>query len=119
MAQFGIPAIPLSQKFPWARLPIPDDPVIASNEKGTLSFASSGKNTRSNQLFINLNDNKYLDAQGFTPIGRIIEGIDILEKIYTGYGDEPKQGKINKLGNEYLTKEFPDLTYMQTMSIIT
>ena len=93
-------------------MPIPDDQVAASNVRGTLSFASSGKNSRSNQLFFNIHDNTYLDKEGFAPIGKIIQGVEILDSIYTGYGEKPNQGQANKFGNEYLTKEFPELSYM-------
>lgn len=116
--QFGIPAVPLSKVHPWARLRIPDDPVATSNVRGTLSFASSGKNSRSNQLFFNINDNAYLDKEGFAPIGRIIEGVELLDKVSTEYGDKPNQGKGNKLGNEYFKNDFPGLTFMESVRVI-
>jgi peptidyl-prolyl cis-trans isomerase A (cyclophilin A) len=93
--------------------------LATSNVKGTLTFASSGKNSRSNQLFFNLHDNGYLDKQGFSPIGRITQGIELLDKIYTGYGDKPNQGKINSIGNSYLAETFPELTYMESVRIVS
>ena len=108
----------MAKTHPWARLRIPDDPVVTSNVRGTLSFASSGKNSRSNQLFFNINDNAYLDKEGFAPIGRIIEGVELLDIIYTEYGDKPNQGKGNKLGNEYFKSNFPELTVMESVKVI-
>jgi len=110
MVQFGIPAIP-SKKYKTA---LNDDPVIKTNARGTITYATSGPNTRTTQMFINTrkDGNKFLDAQGFAPIGEVIQGMDLVDQIYGGYGEKPNQGKIQKRGNEYLDKEFPLLSYI-------
>lgn len=110
IVQFGIPAIPGNGD----KTPIKDDPVVYSNDRGTLTYATSGPNTRTTQLFINTRDggNKFLDGQGFSPFGEIIQGMDLVDQIYDGYGEKPNQGKIQRKGNEYLDKEFPLLSYV-------
>jgi peptidyl-prolyl cis-trans isomerase A (cyclophilin A) len=110
MVQFGISAIPKSEEM----TPIKDDPVIKSNARGTITYAMAGPNTRTSQLFINTRQggNAFLDNQGFSPFGEIIEGMDIVDQIYSGYGEKPNQGKIQNRGNEYLDKEFPLLSYV-------
>ena len=110
IVQFGIPSIP-SNKY---QTPIKDDPVTQTNARGTLTFATSGSNTRTTQLFINTNTkgNAFLDKQGFAPIGVITKGMDLVDQIYAGYGEKPNQGKIQNKGNEYLDKDFPLLSYI-------
>lgn len=112
IVQFGIPAIP-SNKY---KKPIKDDPVIETNARGTITYATSGPNTRTTQMFINTstgrNGNKFLDSQGFAPIGEVIEGMDLVDQIYAGYGEKPGQGKIQNRGNAYLDEEFPLLSYI-------
>ena len=114
VVQFGIPAVP-SNKY---KKPIKDDPVIETNARGTLTYATSGANTRTTQLFINTRKggNKFLDNQGFAPIGVVTKGMDLVDQIYSGYGEKPNQGKIQNKGNEYLDKEFPLLTYISQTS---
>jgi len=123
MAQFGINGDPATNKR-WSR-PIPDDPVIESNRKGTLTFAmTSAPNTRSAQLFINTVDNRRLDGAGFAPFGRVVEGIEVVEKLYNGYGEGPPegrgpdQGRMGAEGNAYLNRSFPRLDSIITARII-
>jgi peptidyl-prolyl cis-trans isomerase A (cyclophilin A) len=110
VVQFGIPANPANQK----KTPIKDDPVTQTNARGTLTYATSGPNTRTTQLFINTRQkgNAYLDKQGFSPFGEIIEGMEYVDQIYAKYGEKPNQGKIQQQGNAYLDKEFPLMSYV-------
>ena len=123
MAQFGIASNPsLNDKFST----LLDDPVKESNDRGTVSFAISGPNTRSTQLFINTNTggNKFLDRQGFSPFGKVIDGMDIVDRLYNEYGEGqpdgegPNQGKIYERGNEYLEKDFPKLSYIVSTTFL-
>jgi peptidyl-prolyl cis-trans isomerase A (cyclophilin A) len=122
IAQFGINGDP-ENNTRWERA-IPDDPVKESNRKGTLSFATGGPNTRTTQLFINTRDNRQLDAMGFTPIGHVVEGMDVVEKLYSGYGEGapdgrgPMQGRIEREGNAYLNRYFPRLDSIITARIV-
>lgn len=112
IVQWGIPG---DKKLTgrWQSMRIPDDPVKETNARGTITFATSGPNSRTSQVFINFKDNPSLDKQGFAPFGRVIEGMDIVDAIYDGYGGDPDQGKIQEKGNQYLRKEFPKLSYIR------
>jgi cyclophilin family peptidyl-prolyl cis-trans isomerase len=116
VVQFGMPADPKRGKeFPQ----IKDDPVKGSNKRGTVTFATSGRNTRTTQLFINLGDNARLDSMGFSPIGVVVEGMEFVDKINSEYGERPDQGQITQNGNEYLQKSFPRLSYISRAYIIS
>lgn len=115
IAQFGIPGDPQIATR-WMRDTIPDDPVRESNTRGAVTYAMTGPNTRTTQLFVSLGDNSRLDAEGFAPIGRVITGMDVVDALYAGYGEESgggmRTGKQEKLftgGNPYLDAEFPKL----------
>ncbi len=98
---------------------IPDDPVAGTNARGTLTFAATSEpNTRSAQLFINYGDNARLDSMGFAPLGRVVSGMGVVDKLYAGYGESPDQARIAESGNAYLTKEFPKLDYIKTARIM-
>lgn len=107
IAQFGLPS-----KFMKELDPIEDDSRKVSNKKGTLTFANAGPNSRTSQLFVNLADNsERLDDSGnFCPIGFVIDGFDVVEKFYAGYGEQPNQGLIIARGNEYLDAKYPKLS---------
>jgi peptidyl-prolyl cis-trans isomerase A (cyclophilin A) len=114
IVQFGIAADPdVSRR--WAQSEFPDDSVRESNRKGTVVFATAGPNTRTTQMFINTRDNGRLDGMGFAPIGRVVEGLDVVEKLYSGYGEGapqgsgPAQDRIEREGNAYLNRWFPQL----------
>jgi peptidyl-prolyl cis-trans isomerase A (cyclophilin A) len=123
MVQFGINADPKMSQL-WQFATIPDDPVKQSNTKGRLTFAKRPiPNSRSTQLFINLANNSRLDADGFAPIGEVVEGMDIVEKLYTGYGEGapnghgPAQDRIQLEGNAYLARDFPRLDYINKATV--
>ncbi|HUB86271.1 MAG TPA: peptidylprolyl isomerase [Verrucomicrobiae bacterium] len=123
MCQFGISGDPaISAK--WRDANIPDDPVKGSNTRGTITFATAGPNTRTTQLFINFADNTGLDAQGFSPFGKVIDGMDVVDKINSEYGDGPPNGAgpdqslIQMEGNAYLKKDFPNLDYIKSATIL-
>lgn len=117
VAQFGISGDPKISAL-WKEAKIGDDPVKESNKRGKIAFATAGENTRTTQLFINYKDNSRLDDMGFSPFGEVIEGMDIVDKLYAGYKERPNQGKIQKDGNEYLKKNFEKLDYIKTARVL-
>ena len=127
IVQFGIPAKP-SVAAVWKRANIADDPVKQSNRKGTIVFATAGPGTRTTQLFINLNNNAALDSQGFSPFGKVVEGMDVVQNLYSGYGEDssidprgrgPHQDLVASQGKAYLDKNFPRLDSIKSATIVT
>ena len=117
IVQFGINGDPKVQAK-WRENVIKDDPVIRSNTKGTLTYATAGPNTRTTQLFINFGDNKFLDQQGFSPFAKIVSGMDVVAKLNAEYGERPNQNYIQQLGNRYLNESFPKLDYVKKATIV-
>jgi peptidyl-prolyl cis-trans isomerase A (cyclophilin A) len=123
VAQFGLSAKPEISRV-WASATFKDDPVTQSNLAGYLTFATAGPNTRTTQLFINLADNQNLDGMGFAPFGKVIEGMDVVQKFYSGYGEGapsgrgPDQSRITNEGKAYLDKSFPLLDSIKTAVIV-
>ncbi len=116
MVQFGIHGDPAIQKN-WANANIQDDAKSQSNKKGFVTFATRGPNTRTTQVFVNFKDNGFLDAQGFTPFGQVVSGMEIVEHINSQYGEKPNQGSIQSEGNAYLNKDFPKLDFVKKATI--
>ena len=97
---------------------IADDPVTQSNKRGTLTFATSGPDSRTTQLFISLKDNgASLDGQGFSPFARVVSGMQYIDEITSEYGERPHQGAIEREGNSYLKQNFPNLDYVKAATI--
>ena len=124
MVQFGINGDPAVNQV-WQQANIPDDPVLQSNKRGMVTFATAGPNTRTTQVFINYADrNAGLDGQGFAPFGRVVEGMEVVDTLYSDYGEGapqgmgPDQGRSQSEGNAYLTKNFPNLDYIKKATIM-
>jgi peptidyl-prolyl cis-trans isomerase A (cyclophilin A) len=123
VVQFGVNGDPKVNKK-WSEIPIKDDPPKMSNKPGTVTFATSGPNSRSTQAFINIGDNSRLDDQGFTPFGEVTQGLDNVQNFYMGYGDGPPSGNgpdqaaIAYIGNAYLEEHFPKLDYIKTAQVL-
>ena len=122
MVQFGINGDPkISAK--WREARIPDDPVRQSNRRGTITYAMSGPNTRTSQVFINFAGNTGLDRQGFSPFGRVVSGMNVVDALNAEYGEGapsgrgPDQGRIQMEGNAYLASGFGRLDYIKKASI--
>ena len=120
VVQFGMHGDPQTNAR-WVARQLVDDPVKQSNKRGTVTFAKTNMpNTRTTQLFINLQDNAALDADGFAPIGEVVEGMSVIDALYSGYGDEPtgRQGEIAAEGNAYLNRSFPKLDFIRTARVV-
>ena len=121
MVQFGLTGDPKVNKA-WKPAKISDDEVTQSNTRGRISFAMAGPNTRTTQVFINYGDNSRLDGMGFAPFGEIIEGLEVLDALHTGYGEGaprgqgPSQKDITLKGDAYLA-DFPQLDRLQRARI--
>lgn len=122
MVQFGISGNP-DLSTVWRAARIPDDTVNESNQRGYVSFATGGPNTRTTQVFINLGNNTGLDGQGFSPFGQIVSGMKVVDALYNGYGEGapsgrgPDQGRLQAQGNAYLNADFPKLDYIKKATI--
>jgi peptidyl-prolyl cis-trans isomerase A (cyclophilin A) len=120
VVQFGIHGDP-SLASMWLRSNIMDDPVKGSNKRGFVTYAKSGApHSRSTQVFINLRDNDRLDSMGFAPFGQVTTGMDVVDKLYGGYGEQTTslQGEIAAQGNAYLESKFPKLDGIKTATIV-
>jgi len=136
IAQFGVAADPVVNKewcvgFRACKL-LPDEEPKVSNRKGTLSFASGGPGTRQTQMFVNLADNgglpNFLDAQGFAPFAEVVQGMDVVQKLYGGYGlaeaasggllGGPSQSKAAYYGNGYLKEAYPKLAFIIRAEVV-
>jgi peptidyl-prolyl cis-trans isomerase A (cyclophilin A) len=116
MVQFGINGDPKVQA-PWRDARIKDDKPTQTNKRGTITFATSGPNSRTTQVFINFKDNAFLDGQGFAPFGQVATGMNVVDQLHAGYGESPNQGNIQMQGNAYLTSSFPNLDYVKKATI--
>jgi len=105
----------------WMDANIRHEETKVSNKRGYITFAQGGPHTRSNQVFINLRDNASLDnypSANFPPFGKVVEGMEVVDKLYNGYGDRMSQGAIIAGGNEYLNKNYPRLDFIKSATIL-
>jgi peptidyl-prolyl cis-trans isomerase A (cyclophilin A) len=122
MVQFGISGDP-KVSAPWREARIADDPVKQSNKRGMITYAMAGPNTRTSQVFINFADNANLDNSGFSPFGRVLSGMDVVDKLNAEYGEGaprgrgPDQGRIQMEGNAYLQRDFGRLDFVKKATI--
>jgi peptidyl-prolyl cis-trans isomerase A (cyclophilin A) len=118
MVQFGLSANPAVNKA-WQNANLRDDPVKESNKRGYITFAqTSAPNSRSTQVYINFKDNSFLDSQRFAPFGEVVEGMDIVDKITSQYGETPDQGRITDEGDAYISKSFPNIDKIKSARIL-
>jgi peptidyl-prolyl cis-trans isomerase A (cyclophilin A) len=124
MVQFGIHGDG-SVNAKWREARIADDPAKLSNTRGMMTFATSGPNSRTVQVFINFVDaNARLDAMGFSPFGKIIDGMSVVDSLYKGYGEGaprgqgPDQGRLQAEGNAYLNRDFPKMDWVKEARIV-
>jgi len=123
MVQFGINGDPAVNRV-WRGATFKDDPSTKhSNTKGTITFATAGPNMRTTQVFINYGNNGRLDSMGFTPFGKVVSGMSVVEKIDGVYGEGapsgngPEQEATQRQGNTYLKAQFPKLDYVKKATI--
>jgi peptidyl-prolyl cis-trans isomerase A (cyclophilin A) len=123
MAQTGIHGSP-EVNAKWRVANIPDDVREKSNTRGRVTFATGGPNTRTTQIFFNYADNSRLDGMGFSPFGEVVEGMEVLDALFGGYGEGypggagPDQGRVQAEGNAYLRREFPNLDYIKSARLL-
>ena len=117
VAQFGVNGNPKLNE-PWDAKPLPDDSVRHSNSRGTIAFAKEGPGTRTHHIFISLGDNARLDKLQFAPFGSVVEGMSVMDSIYSEYREKPDQQLIQTLGNSYLNRMFPKLDYVKTARVL-
>jgi peptidyl-prolyl cis-trans isomerase A (cyclophilin A) len=123
IAQFGVHKDFTTHRM-WRQFFILDDPRVLSNTRGTLTFAQDGPTTRATEMFFNLRDNPVLDEQKFTPFARVIQGMDVVDRLYSGYGEMKPEGqyidsgRVEEATNDYLVSRFPKLDYVKKTEIL-
>jgi peptidyl-prolyl cis-trans isomerase A (cyclophilin A) len=123
--QFGISGRPdVAEK--WRGLTIPDDPLTHSNTRGYVAFSNTGRDTRSTQVYINTGDNSRNDSEaGFAPFGQVVDGMDVVDRLYGGYGEHSGSGMraghqdaMFAGGNAYMDREFPKLDKLLRATVV-
>lgn len=123
MAQFGIHGDSAVSNA-WRERRIADDPVRRTNVRGMVTFATAGPGTRTTQIFINFGNNDRLDGMGFAPFGEVVEGMEVVDALYGGYGEGqprgrgPEQTRMQIEGNSYLQREFPRLDHITQARLV-
>ncbi len=122
MAQFGIHG-DTAVTAAWRPRVIQDDPVRRTNGRGMVTYATAGPGTRTTQIFINFGDNNRLDASGFAPFGQVVEGMEVVDALFGGYGEGapngrgPDQFRLNVEGEKYLARQFPKLDTIKSARV--
>jgi cyclophilin family peptidyl-prolyl cis-trans isomerase len=124
IVQFGLPGNP-AVTAAWRGHQLRDDPPRAHNQRGTFAFAQMGPNTRHTQIYINLGENSRNDAEPFVMLGTVVEGMAVVDSLYSGYGEnsgsgmrQGRQGPIEQGGNTYLDREYPLLDKLLRACVI-
>lgn len=123
IAQFGVHKNFETHRM-WRQFFILDDPRVLSNTRGTLVYAQDGTTTRATEMFFNLRDNPLLDEQKFTPFAQVIQGLDVMDRLYSGYGEMKPEGefidagRVEEAANDYLVSRFPKLDYIKKAEIL-
>lgn len=123
VAQFGLNGDPWVNQA-WKTEFLVDDPVIRENTRGRVTFAKGGRHSRTTEVFVNLRDNTQLDANQFSPLGEVVEGMDVVDRLYAAYGDGPPRGDgpyqamVEARGNAYLDDAFPELTRIVRATVV-
>lgn len=124
IVQFGVPKDSVLARL-WYTNTFPDDSVKTSNVRGTFAFSMRGPNDRTTQIYISLVDNSRNDPQGFSPLGRVVEGMSVVDSLYNGYGETSgggvragKQGPLLSGGNAFVDREYPKLDHLIRATII-
>lgn len=123
MAQFGFHGDPTVNRT-WDAYRMPDDAVKVSNTRGIVTFATRGPGSRTVQLFVNTGNNESLDGMGFAPVGSVLEGMAVVDSLYSGYGEGsprgpgPDQNKLGSQGNAYLAKSYPKLDFIDSARVV-
>ncbi len=123
IAQFGVHKDFETHRL-WRTFFILDDPPILMNTRGTLSYAQDGSNTRATEMFFNLRDSPLLDEQKFAAFARVTEGLDVMDRLYSGYGEMQPEGdyidagKVEEAANAYLVPRFPKLDFIKKAEIL-
>lgn len=122
IAQFGVHKDYETNRM-WRQFFILDDPRVLSNVRGTLTYAQDGPTTRATEMFFNLRDNPLLDEQKFAPFAKVIQGMDVVDRLYSGYGEMMPEGpidagKVEEAANAYLVPRFPKLDYIKKAEFV-
>jgi len=117
VAQFGTPGDP-KVTAQLDSITLPDEKRIARNERGTVAFAQEKKDSRSHTIFINRRDNDYLDAQNFVPIGRVVQGMAVVDSLQWPYTDKPDHHMLATIGNRYMRRNYPKADYIRSAVIV-
>jgi cyclophilin family peptidyl-prolyl cis-trans isomerase len=119
VAQFGVSGDPKISRI-WKGQFIQDEPVIKSNVRGTIAYAMDDHlDSRTTQIYINCSDNLQLDLLKFAPFAEVVEGMEVVESLYSGYGERFRdQDEIEEKGNLFLDAEYPLLDRIVTAELV-